>query len=524
MVVQAQGPFCDILSVPLFMAKLAREFALALPPNNSGLPAYRWLYAALRSEILNGRLRPGTRLPSTRDLAGQYSLARGTIVNAFEQLRSEGYVEGSVGSGTYVSRVLPEQLLHVALGRTAKPTVQGKRQRVVSDYGRRARLFEGYENRPIRAFRANLPALDLFPTTLWTKITLRCLRQISRRNLMGCDPLGHIPLRQAVAEYLSRSRGVRCGPEQVAIVSGVQEALDLSARLLLNPGDRVCVENPGYPGAVMAFQAFGAKILATGVDDEGIEIRRLPSQGVRMIYVTPGHQFPLGTTMSLARRLQLLQWARKSGAMIFEDDYDGEYRYSGRPIPALQGLDDGGLVLYAGSFSKVLFPALRLGYVVIPVDLLPHFEAAMSLTVRHAPLVEQLVLTDFITDGHFGRHLRRMREVYAERLSILLEEARLRLSGLLEISGVEAGLQTAGWLCDGIDAESAATAAAKRNVDVTPIGRYSQRRVMSAGLQLGFAALDAKEIRRGVRELLIALDGERKALHSPDIRQRPPHA
>jgi GntR family transcriptional regulator/MocR family aminotransferase len=504
------------------MAKLATAFELALPPRDADIPAYRWLYSSLRAEILCGRLRPGSRLPSTRDLAGQYGLARGTIVNAFEQLKSEGYLEGSVGSGTHVSQVLPEKLLHLSPGQVAsrhaaKPGAQGKRrgksQPVVSDYGRRARLFAGYENRPTRAFRANLPALDLFPTTLWTKITLRCLRRISRRHLMGCDPLGHIPLRQAVAEYLSRSRGVRCGPEQVAIVSGVQEALDLTARLLLNPGDRVCVENPGYPGAVMVFQAFGARICAARVDDEGIEIRQLPARGVRLIYITPGHQFPLGTTMSLARRLELLAWARKSGAVIFEDDYDSEYRYSGRPIPALQGLDGSGLALYAGSFSKVLFPALRLGYMVVPFSLLHHFEATQSLTIRHAPLLEQLVLTDFITEGHFGRHLRRMREVYAERLSVLLEEARLRLAGLLEISSVEAGLQTAGRLCGGINAESATAAAARRNVDVTPVGRYSRGRVAPEGLQLGFAAFDTNQIRRGVRELAIALEGERKASH-----------
>lgn len=495
------------------MAKLATAFALTLPPNSASLPAYRWLYASLRAEILHGRLSPGTRLPSSRDLASQYGLARGTIVNAFEQLRSEGYVEGSVGSGTYVSKVLPEKLLHVALGEAPKVVGPAKRRPVVSDYGRQARLFGGYENRPTRAFRANLPALDLFPMTVWTKITLRCLRRISRPHLMGCDPLGHVPLRQAVAEYLSRSRGVRCVPEQVAIVSGVQEALDLTARLWLNPGDRVCVENPGYPGAVLAFQAFGAKIFAAGVDEQGMEIGRLPSRGVRLIYVTPGHQFPLGTTMSLARRLQLLEWARRSGAMIFEDDYDSEYRYSGRPIPALQGLDGSGLVLYAGSFSKVLFPALRLGYVIVPVGWLKHFEAMQSLTSRHAPVLEQLVLTDFITEGHFGRHLRRMRELYAERLSVLLEEARLRLAGLLEISSVEAGLQTVGWLCGEIDAESAAAAAAKRNVAVTPVDRYSQGRVAPKALQLGFGAVDAKEIRRGVRELASALEGERKAIH-----------
>ena len=491
------------------MAKKSASYELTLPRPSSDVPAYQWLYEAVRSEILAGRLRPGTRLPATRDLARQYGLARGTIVNAFDQLASEGYVEGSVGSGTYVSKVLPDSLLQVLSMRAGKPAVRRKRPQLVSDYARRAQLFRGYENRPTRAFRANLPALDLFPVTLWAKITTRCLRRISKRNLMGCDALGYTPLRLAVAEYLSRSRGVRCAPEQVAIVSGVQEALDLTARLLLNPGDRVCVENPGYPGAVLAFQAFGAKVCAVGIDDHGIAIRQLPARGVRLIYVTPAHQFPLGTTMSLARRLQLLDWARKSGAVIFEDDYDSEYRYSGRPIPALQGLDGHGLVLYAGSFSKVLFPALRLGYMVIPFDLLQRVEAVLSLTVRHAPILDQLVLSEFISEGHFGRHLRRMREVYTERLSVLLEQARLRLAGLLEISSVEAGLQTAGWLSGGMNAESVAIAAAKRNVDVTPIHRYSQGRVVPEGLQLGFAALDTKEIRRGVGELAIALERER---------------
>ena len=496
------------------MAKQTTTFGLALPPRRPSVPAYRWLYSSLRAEILDGRLRPGTRLPSTRDLAYQYSLARGTIVNAFEQLKSEGYIDGNVGSGTYVNKVLPEKLLHVASGLPAKRAMRRDRHPVISDYGRAARLFRGYETRPIRAFRANLPALDLFPTNVWTKITVRCLRRISIRQLMGCDPLGYMPLRQAVTEYLTRARGVRCIPEQVAIVSGVQEALDLAGRLLLKPGDRVCVENPGYPGAVLAFQAFGAKISAVGVDNEGAKVDRLPVQAVRLIYITPGHQFPLGTTMSLSRRLRLLEWARKAGAVIFEDDYDSEYRYSGRPIPALQGLDENNMVVYAGSFSKVLFPALRLGYLVVPAGLIDYFEATLSLTIRHAPLLDQLVLTDFMTEGHFGRHLRRMREVYAERLSVLLEEARKKLAGLLEISSVEAGLQTAGWLCGGINAESAAAAAAKRNVDVTPISCYSRGSISTEGLQLGFAAIEKKKIRHGVGELAIALEDERSASKS----------
>jgi GntR family transcriptional regulator/MocR family aminotransferase len=493
------------------MAKKSSSYELTLPHPNPRAAAYQWLYEAVRSEILGGRLRPGMRLPATRDLARQYGLARGTIVNAFEQLASEGYVEGSVGSGTFVSSVLPEKLLQVASAKSEAPAVQPKRARVVSDYARRAQLFRCYENRPTRAFRSNLPALDLFPTTLWAKTAARCLRRISQRNLTGCESLGFAPLRRAVADYLGRSRGVRCVPEQVAIVSGLQEALDLAARVLLNPGDRVCVENPGYPGAFQAFQAFRAEICGVAVDHDGIDIGKIPARGVRLTYVTPAHQFPLGTTMSLARRLQLLEWARKSGALIFEDDYDSEYRYSGRPIPALQGLDAHGSVLYAGSFSKVLFPALRLGYIVIPSDLTHHFEAALSLTVRHAPLLDQLVLTDFITEGHFGRHVRRMREVYAERLSVLLEEARLRLAGLLEISSVEAGLQTSGWLCGGIDGESATSAAAKRNVDVISLRHYTLGRVPREGLQLGFAASNLKEIRRGVTDLGIALEQERKA-------------
>ena len=215
----------------------------------------------------------------------------------------------------------------------------------------------------------------------------------------------------------------------------------------------------------------------------------------------------------MARRLQLLEWAKKSAALIFEDDYDSEYRYSGRPIPALQGLDDRGLVLYAGSLARCCSPRSVLGYMVIPLDLLSRFEAALSLTVRHAALFEQLVLTDFITLGHFGRHLRRMREVYAERLSVLLEEARVRLAGLLEISSIEAGLQTAGWLCGGLNAESAAAAAARRNVDVTPLGHYSLSKFFPEGLQLGFAKVDTREIRRGVRELAIALEEEKQDSH-----------
>ncbi len=487
------------------MAKRSAPFNLILPSREAKTPAFRWLYAALRGDILAGRLRPGSRLPATRDLAAQYGLSRGTVVSAFEELKSEGYLHGSKGSGTYVSSVLPENLLQVAPKPRERLSVS-KQPRRLSGYGLRVQPFANLQSRPTRAFRANLPALDLFPTRIWTRLAERRLRRLSIPQLLGCDTLGYLPLRTAVADYLNTSRGTRCTPQQVMIVSGMQEALDLAARLILNPGDLVCLEEPGYPGAAMAFEALGAKICATPVDSEGMELPGRRARKARLVYVTPGHQFPVGMTMSLARRLQLLEWARRSRSLVFEDDYDSEFRYAGRPIPALQGLDQHGLVLFAGSFSKVLFPSLRLGYLVLPPDLVDSFAAAKSVLNRHAAPFEQTVLCDFINEGHFARHLRRMREVYAERLAILMESARKKLTGLLEFSSVEAGLQTVGWLCPAIDSAAATRAAQARKVEVTPLSIYSRGALRREGLQLGFAAVNGQEIRRGVHQLAIALE------------------
>jgi GntR family transcriptional regulator / MocR family aminotransferase len=500
------------------MAKRATTFEMALPPKDSTAPSYRWLYAALRAAILEGRLHPAARLPATRDLARQYGLSRGTIVNAVDQLKSEGYVQGRTGSGTYVSNTLPDELLQVRSNAKPRLPQEKTKPRNISAYAKRVHLFPTFAPHPSRAFRPNLPALDLFPTTLWAQVAARRLRKVSTNFLLGCDALGYMPLRQAVADYLSSSRGANCVAEQVAIVSGAQEALDLVARLFVNPGDRVCMENPGYIGATAVFQSLGAKISYVPLDEEGMKLNEATLRNARLVYVTPGHQFPLGITMSLPRRLQLLESARKSGTLILEDDYDSEFRYSGRPVPALQGLDRHDLVLFTGSFSKVLFPSLRLGYLVLPFDLLDRFSATLSITRRHAPLMEQAVLSDFITAGHFGRHLRRMRQIYAERLIVLLHCARQNLAGLLEISGVEAGLQTVGWLQHGVSGESAAAAAAERNVEVIPLSFYSHGKIASTGLQLGFAAVDAKEIRRGVQDLTIALEVAHK---TPNRRVNP---
>jgi GntR family transcriptional regulator / MocR family aminotransferase len=487
------------------MPRTRTTLPLSLHAPAAGTSLYRWLYEEMRSAILEGRLQPGARLPATRDLAESYGLSRPTIVTAFEQLKSEGYVEGRVGSGTYVSRVLPEQLLHAAKAAQVKSL---PRRRVrLSAYARRLPPYRANVRRPLRAFRANQPALDHFPTALWAQVAARRLRRVSAKLLAGGEALGYRPLREAVADYLNTWRGVKCSADQVLIVSGAQESLDRSARVLLNPGDPVWMEKPGYQGAVMVFRAMGAKICPVAVDDEGLDLddglRRWGS--ARLVYVTPAHQFPLGMTMTLRRRLALLEWARRSGTLIFEDDYDSEYRYSGRPVPAMQGLDRAGVVLFAGSFSAVLCPALRLGYLVVPPEMVDIFAAAASASTQHPPLLEQAVLCDFITEGHFARHIRKMREMYAERLSVLLESASREFAGLLDISNVEAGLQTIGWLKPGVSADRVAAAAAERDVEVIPLSRYAFRSLQRDGIVLGFAAVDPKELRRGVAELAAVL-------------------
>src|SRR5262245_35509447 len=486
------------------MSSPTADLAVVLKRSDPARPAWRQLCAALREAILDGRLRPGVRLPSTRDLARQYDLARGTVVAAFEQMKAEGYLTGRTGSGTYVAAVLPDALLHAGPTRRSIDAAPHPARRL-SDVARRARAFPGSLADRARAFQANQPALDLFPTTLWAQVAGRRLRRTTTGLLKGCSATGYPPLQRALSDYLGAARGVACAPEQVAIVSGIQEAIDLAIRLFVNPGDRVCMEDPGYTGASLAFAAAGAVVSRVPLDAEGMKLPGARDREARLVYITPAHQFPVGTCMSLTRRLALLEWARTTGALILEDDYDSEFRFSGAPVPALQGLDRHGNVLFAGSFSKVLFPSLRAGYLVVPTDLIDRLAAVKSLAARHAPLLDQVVLCDFITEGHFGRHLRRMRGIYAERLSVLLRAARGRLSDVLDIPVIEAGLQTSAWFRRQMDGPAAVAAAAKRGLDVLPLSRFSSRPLAKDGLLLGFAAIDANEIRRGVKELATAL-------------------
>jgi GntR family transcriptional regulator/MocR family aminotransferase len=477
------------------MTRRASNFELILPPRPDGVPSFHWLRNALRTEILNGRITPGSKLPASRELARQYQLSRGTILAALDELQAEGYLEGRRGSGTYVSQILPEHLLpsqEIADSEAFTATQAGPH---LSAFATRVRPF----TLQVR------PENSAFPTTLWAQLTGRRLRSATTRDLLGCEAQGYRPLREAIADYAHASRGIQCAPEQVIVVSGVQEGLDLAARLLLNPGEKVLVEDPGYQGAYAVFGAIGARIVSMRLDAEGAAPRESDFRSCRFIYVTPGHQYPVGMTMSLQRRLQLLAWAKKYDTPIFEDDYDSEFRFSGRPIPAMQGLDHGGKVIFCGSFNKVMFPSLRLGYLVVPRNLIDVFAHTKAMTTRHQSLLDQAVLCDFIEQGHLGRHLRRMRKIYEERFKLLLESAQQHLVDYLEIATIEAGMQTIGRLHIGISAEAVAQRAALHDIDVVPLSRYCHTASIPEALQIGFAAVHEKEIERGVLKLASVL-------------------
>lgn len=475
----------------------------------SDLALYRQLYDNLREAILSGRLGAGTQLPATRTLADDLNVSRNTVITAYEQLMAEGYLEGKIGAGTYVTRDLPDELLQVRAEQAHTLPPAGTRQASSALLSRRGAVMATtavtharHEEGP-RPFRAGLPALDELPFKVWGRLLARRWRTLSPAVLSYGPAAGYQPLREAIAAYLGAARGIRCRPDQVIILAGAQQAIDLAARLLLNPGDAVWLEDPGYLGARGALLAAGARLVPVPVDDQGLNLEAGLQQEAeaRMVYVSPSHQYPLGVTMSLARRLALLQWAAQANAWILEDDYDSEYRYAGRPLAALQGLDSTGRVIYIGTFSKVLFPGLRLGYMVVPPDLVAAFTQARALTDRGSAWLDQAVLADFIVEGHFARHIRRMRALYAERQALLVDLVRHKLAGRLEIRSAEAGLHVVGWLPAGIDDRTVSERLAAQGIEAQPISSYALTPQPRGGLILGYAAVNAAAIRKGVRRL-----------------------
>src|SRR4051794_27308303 len=466
------------------MARHVAAVPEILLDTSSAVPLHRQLYEGLRGTILAGRLSAGTRLPATRTLARELQISRNTVLNAFEQLLAEGYVEGLTGSGTYVSHVLPDDLLRVPSASVAQPTAPANRR--LSHRGAllaATPVSVARDQGLPRAFRPGLPAFDTFPFDVWTRLVARRWKQPPPELLSYGDPAGYWPLRVAIAAYLHAARGVQCTADQVIVVAGSQQGLDLAARVLLDPGDHVWIEDPGYVGARGALRSAGAQLVPVPLDQEGLRVAagidKCPD--ARMAYVTPSHQFPLGVTMSLSRRLALLDWARRADAWLLEDDYDSEYRYTGRPLPALQGLDRDRRTIYLGTFSKVLFPSLRLGYLVVPADLVAAFVAARALADRHPPSIEQAALADFITEGHFARHIRRTRALYAERQAALLAAADRELAGLIELPPAEAGMHLVGWLPPGANDAEASYCAARAGVDAPALSAYALEPVSRGG-------------------------------------------
>jgi GntR family transcriptional regulator / MocR family aminotransferase len=482
---------------------------LSLMPPEGSKELWRWLYRELRGAILDGRLKPGSRMPSTRNLAEQYDISRGTVVVAFDHLRSEGYLETQVGAGTFVVSNLPDDSMSVK--RSRERNLGGVSRAKLSKRGRLAS-----ENVPPvpafhsvgKAFRSYEPALDLFPVDLWSRVAGRVLRHAPRTLYGNGDVKGYLPLRRAIAEYVGSVRGVRCDPDQVIITTGTQPALDLIARMVLDHGDAVWMEDPGYPGIFFALRSAGAKIVPVPVDGEGLDVewarRRAPD--AKLAYVTPANQFPLGVTMSLARRRALLDWAEARAAWVVEDDFDSEYRYSGRPLAALQSLDRAGSVIYVSTFTKILFNALRLGFMVLPPRLVEPFAAARNCIDRHPPTLDQAILAEFILEGHFGHHIRRMRQVYADRMAVLAEAAEQRLGGLIEVVSTVTGMRTVGWLQTGEDDQSAQSRASAQGLEVAALSMFTIRHPVRSGLMLGFAGSSPDELRRGVNVLAAILE------------------
>jgi GntR family transcriptional regulator/MocR family aminotransferase len=492
-----------------------RTPASFLPPialqDREEIPLYQQVYDWFRRAITGGQLRPGQRVPSTRNLAAELKISRMPVMGAFDQLLAEGYLETFVGAGTCVARSIPDDALSPPAFKARKGLEEIAKKRGPRRLSRRGVALTSVPPQSwldnLGAFRVSLPALDHFPIGVWSKLVARHSRRPPRGIMAYGNAMGYLPFREAIAEYLGAVRGVRCEPLQILATTGSQQALQISAQVLLDPKDRVWMEEPGYPGARQAFMTTGAQLVPVRVDHDGMNVAEIIRRGrdARAVYVTPSHQYPMGMTMSATRRMLLLNWAAHTGAWIIEDDYDSEYRFGSRPIASLQGLDTDARVIYVGTFSKVMFPALRLGYVVVPKDLIPAFSAARDAADIFSSTLYQAVLTDFIREGHFARHIRRMRMLYMERRRALVNEIQMQMGGMLEVIGTEAGMHLVALLRPGIDDVAVCRKAAQQGISAIPLSTCYLKPPVRGGLILGFGGANAHQIRDGIGKLRMSV-------------------
>ncbi len=474
----------------------------------STLPLHHQVYDALRCAILSGRLLPRQRLPSTRSLANSLNISRTTVTQSYDRLLSEGYLETIVGSGTYVCAQIPDDLLHAPA--LESPAASSPTPIQLSQYGQRLSqtpfALQAEPKAPI-SFRYGRPALQHFPMQVWRRLLARHCEHTADWLDYAIDFQGYLPLRQAIAHYLGRARAVQCHPDQIILTNGTQQALDLIVRLLMAPGMELALEDPGYLSARRIFLSHGVNLFPIPVDMSGLMVEKLVHHfaQIRLVYVTPSHQFPTGATLSLPRRLELLAWAQQTGALILEDDYDSEYRYGDRPMPALQGLDSHQSVIYIGTFSKVLFPALRIGYLVLPKPLVALFAQAKWLSDRQLPSLEQRVLTDFITTGHLESHIRKMRSHYDRLRQALVHCLKQQFGDRMTLFGEKAGLHLMVKLHTSLSDAEIVERAASAGVGLMPAHPQYLTPGDRGEFIFGYAELSAEQIQIGIDRLAKSL-------------------
>jgi GntR family transcriptional regulator / MocR family aminotransferase len=494
---------CRVAIYLMMKTRLRTTLPTLALERQSSIPIYRQVYEGYRRAILTGQLAKNVQMPSTRELASELRISRNSVMNAFDQLRAEGYIRGEHGSGTFVEggNFFTEELHGKEKSRRILP-----RDVMSREATRIANAAHLPASSPPIPFRRGLPALDEFPLALWSRIVTRCCRKTTSADLNYTEPQGYLAFRHTIAEYLRNFRAVKCDPDQIFVVSGSQQGLQLIAHALLNDGESVCMEDPGYPGARSAFLAVGANILPVPVDDEGMEVSKAIQFGYtpKHIYVTPSHQFPLGVTMSIRRRLSLLDWAEQTRACVIEDDYDSEYRFVSRPLSSLQGLRPES-VIYVGTFSKAMFPSMRLGYVIVPPDLVRLFTDSRRSNDFCAPFLTQAAMNEFIVDGHFARHLRRMRALYAARQSAMLSALRGEFGEQVQISNTDTGMDLVLWLPKTTSDATASQFASKAGIITMPMSFLYSAAPRRSGLFLGFGAIDENQIKEAAKKLRRAL-------------------
>jgi GntR family transcriptional regulator / MocR family aminotransferase len=465
------------------------------------VPLHKQVYDGFRTAILQGDLRPGQEIPSSRACATDLRISRFPVLHAYAQLIAEGYFESRVGSGTFIAHNLPEQLIApTRSARSSEKTLSGTRR-----VAKRNALYRTYSSETHNlgwgSFGVHQPALDEFPFPIWSSLIARHSRNPQASVLYSARPLGSERFREQICFYLRTARAVKCDPDQIMVVSGSQQALDITARVLLDPGDSVLIEEPGYSLERTVLTAAGCRLIPVPVDQEGMEvtqaIRRYPA--ARAAFVTPSHQFPMGSTMSASRRLLLLNWAQRSGGWIVEDDYDSEYRFDAQPIASLQGLDANSRVIYIGTFSKVLLPSLRVGYIVIPRDLVERFlSVRFAMDIFPAYLFQE-VLADFMGLGHFGRHIRKMRQIYSSRRMALIESIQKVFGNRLEIHGAAAGMHVTVTLPSGLDDGEIAACAARERLWLWPLSPCYVGKRRKQGFVLGYGSTPESQIHAAVQ-------------------------